>query len=525
MNYVFTPEFHRNLWLKISPFRLVAAPVFLVICSLICVNILPSGGSASAPAGNAIDMMQRAIFDKDYAMQFMMTGAKWFYFLIVCVWGTYEAALALQEEVRSNTWDFQRMSSISPFQLVAGKMAGATSYVWYVGLLTLIPFYYGYINTTEPGNFTGSLNPTGERWTDTNDFYVLFYMVLAGLVGQSLAFLVSFIDMTSFAGKMGKKRIPRGSGAFLLGVMASWFVFTMGQEVAPKLASYSSPFAANRVVDWYGSEIASPLFVTWSLLFFFGWALVGSYRIARAELMHRTYPVAWIGFVASFLLYLRGFADPENAFFYTQLMALFVVALMLAYAVMLFEASDGRKYARFFNDLREGNYRRAFENTHKWAVTIPFILICYVVTLNNVPVQGKFMGFQALAAFMLAAMLFALRDGLMIHALIGGKGSRNAGFKVMSYYVLVYVMLPTLHFAMMPNKLDLKFASWAQRYLYGMNVDIQVPDVVRSLAVYYPLPLKEFSDSLAPVALQAIVAALLLRWTIQRARDQRLKAA
>ena len=503
MNYVFTPEFHRNLWLKISPFRLVAAPVFLVICSMICVNILPDKGS---------------FFEKDYAMQFMMTGAKWFYFLIVCVWGTYEAALALQEEVRSNTWDFQRMSSISPFQLVAGKLAGATSYVWYVGLLTLIPFYYGFINTSEPGNFAGTLNPRGMSWTDANDFYVIFYMIMAGLVGQALAFLVSFIDMTSFAGKMGKKRIPRGSGAFLLGVMASWFVFTMGQEVAPKLASFSSPFAANRVVDWFGMQIPSPEFVTWSLLFFFTWALVGSYRIARAELMHRTYPVAWVGFVASFLIYLRGFATPTNAFYYTHLMALFVVALMLAYAVMLFEASDGRKYARFFNDMREGNYLRAFENTHKWLVTIPFILICYVVTLNNVPVAGKFMGFESLAAFMLAAMLFALRDGLMIHAMIGGRGARNAGFKVMSYYVLVYAMLPTLHFALKPNKMDLKFASWAQRYLYGQNVDVEVPEVVRSLAIYYPLPLKEFGDSLAPVALQALCAGFLLHIIVRRAK-------
>lgn len=521
MNYVFTPEFHRNLWLKISPFRLVAAPVFLVICSMICLNLLPDGSETKGGIEKTVAAM---LFEKDYAMQLLLSGAKWFYFIVVCVWGTYEAAVALQEEVRSNTWDFQRMSSISPFQLAAGKLAGATSYAWYVGLLTLIPFYYAYTQVTGAGNYSSALNPRGDSWADANDGYVIFYMIMAGLAGQAVAFLVSFIDMTSFAGKMGKKRIPRGSGSFLLGMVVAWTVFTLGQEVAPKLASYSSPFAATRTVTWYETKYASPEFVTWTMLFFLGWALLGSYRIARSELMHRTYPVAWIAFVASLLMYLRGFASPGNAFYYTHLMALFVVALVLAYAVMLFEASDGRKYARFFNSLREGNFRRAFEDTHKWVVTIPFILFCYVITLGNVPATGRFMSFDALAAFMLAAMLFVIRDGLMIHALIGGKGTRHAGFKVLFYYVLVYTMLPTLHFALMPNKLDLRLTGWVQRYMYGQNVDVEAPPVVRSLAAYYPLPLKEFGDSLAPVALQVIGAAFLLRFVIRRAQSQRLKA-
>ena len=33
MTYFLTPEFHRNLWLKMSPFRLVAAPVFLLLAA------------------------------------------------------------------------------------------------------------------------------------------------------------------------------------------------------------------------------------------------------------------------------------------------------------------------------------------------------------------------------------------------------------------------------------------------------------------------------------------------------------
>ncbi|HYD19032.1 MAG TPA: hypothetical protein VEF76_11185 [Patescibacteria group bacterium] len=506
MSYIITPEFHRNLWLKMSPFRLVAAPVFLLIASMICLNIIPEN---------------MGFFAKGYASELMMTGAKWFYFLVVCVWGTHEAANAMNEEVRSNTWDFQRMSSITPSQLVFGKLFGVTSYVWYVGLLALIPFCYGY--ATAEGGSSQLLGPRGDGMDGGYDAFVVFYMILAGLTGHALAFLVSFIDMTGFAGKLGKKRAPRSSMAFLLGVLVSWMVFMLGQEVAPKLASLSSPFAATRAVEWYDTSYPSPVFVTWSLLFFLFWALMGSYRIARTELMHRTYPVAWMSFVATILVYFRGFANPGNAYYYSHWMGLFVLALLLSYAVMLFEASDSRKYARFFSSLREGDYRGAFENAHRWLVSIPFILICYVVTLQNVPENGRFISFDSLAGFMLAAMLFALRDGLVIHAMLGGKGGRHAGFKVMFYYILAYIALPFLHFALKPNKFNFRVVSWLESYLYGRNIDVEVPEVVRSLAMYYPLPLKDFTQSLLPVALEAGAAAFLLYTVLDRARHRRLR--
>ncbi len=512
MKYILTPEFHRNVWLKFSPFRLIAAPVFIGICAAICLNIVPEKG---------------VLFDRDYSNTLLMHGALWFYFLVVIIWGNYEAGTAMQEEIRGNTWDFQRMSSITALQLFAGKLFGSTSYVWYIGLLTLFPFYYGlsHFELTEGARlaFDGANRPV---WEANNDIYVVFYLLLAGLIGHALAFLASFIDLTSFIAKTGKKRVPRGSGAFALGVVASWMVFALAQSVSPKLADYNSMFRDYQQTIWFGGTYDTTAFTTCAFVFFLAWFLVGSYRIARAELMHRTMPVAWMSFVGSLLFFAYGFTNPAGAYYFSNLLALFALSLFLCYAVMLFEASDGRKYARFYSYLQQGNFWRAFENMHKWAVTVPFVLVCYVATLHSVPETGKYITFSSMAAFMLAIMLFALRDGLVIHAAIRGKGGRNLGFKVMFYYLMVYVLLPFLHFAMMPKDLNpASLQRWIRVFVNDGSMSGEVPGVVKSLALYYPLPMPELAVSIGPALLEVLLAGSILVIGISNARLRRERDA
>lgn len=508
MKYILTPEFHRNLWLKFSPFRLAAAPVFVAICTAICLNLVPEKG---------------VLFDRDYSYTILTHGAIWFYFIIVVIWGNYEAGTAMQEEIKGNTWDFQRMSSITALQLVAGKIFGATSYIWYIGLITLLPLYYGLSNMESPVMQSRDSLGLAATWDVNNDIYVLLYLLLAGLVGHALAFLASFIDLTSFIARTGRKRVPRGSGAFALGVVASWMAFSLAQSVSPKLADYNSLFMNFRMTKWYGVEYTSASFVTASMLFFCAWFLVGSYRLARAELMHGTMPVFWMGFVATFLGWAKGFANPNNAYYYLSLFGLFALSLLLCYAVMLFEASDTRKYARFYASFKRGDFRAAFENMHKWAATLPFVAICFVLVMQNMPHSGRYITSASMAAFMLATALFAVRDGLIIHAMIGARGSRNLGFKAAFYYLMVYLLLPVLHFALMPKSItQVNTLVWLRNFFGGLEAG-EVPEMIRSLAMYYPLPVGEFSVSIGPVLLEAGLAGAYLWWSIDRARQRRAK--
>lgn len=494
MKYILTPEFHRNLWTKISPFKLVAAPVFIGLCVAVLLNIAPEKGG---------------FFNEAHAAQLMMEGAWWIFFLVVAVWGIHDASTALQDEMRNNTWDFQRMSSVTPFQLVIGKLFGATSYAWYVGLIALVPFYYGMENTLLPV-FSHPYEGGGGPW------FVILLMVLGGLAGQALAFLISFIDMTSFAARTGKKRVPRAVLPFSFGVVVAWCVFFLSENATAKLSPRESIFRNMTTIEWYGDVYHAGTFILCSIVVFIGWFLLGSYRIARGELMYRTWPVCWVGFVAFLLFYLYGLVDPDTAYSHLRVMGLFVLASFLTYGVMLFEASDGRRYARFAESVGQGSYLRAFEDVHKWVVTVPFVALMFALTLLSVPEAGsKCISPGMIAGFMTAVLCFALRDGLVIHAMIRSPG-RNIAFKAMFYYVCMYLVIPALHIAVIPKDLDFKAMRWISRTLSCRWSEVELPDYITALAFYYPLPMPRVTDTLVPALLQAVAAAALFGWSFRK---------
>ena len=91
------PEFRRQLWLQISVTRLILAPVVIAIV----VALLAS-----------TDMTTSAIH-----------GAAWIAFsLAVLFWGTSAAGTSMRDEITGRTWNQQRMSRLTPWQLTSGKL-------------------------------------------------------------------------------------------------------------------------------------------------------------------------------------------------------------------------------------------------------------------------------------------------------------------------------------------------------------------------------------------------------------------
>src|SRR5215510_3127986 len=103
-----TAELQRNLWLELTARRTVQMIVVIVLI-LLTANVTP----------------------------FVRVGdvAQYLFLGIVVLWGTRNAAQAVVGEIRERTWDFQRLSALTPFQMTVGKLFGATSYVWFGGLI------------------------------------------------------------------------------------------------------------------------------------------------------------------------------------------------------------------------------------------------------------------------------------------------------------------------------------------------------------------------------------------------------
>ena len=106
------PEFQRNVWLELTPRRMILMVALLALAFL-----------AAALSGG-----------KDYG-----TGgtAEWIFYAIVVVWGTRNAATAVVGEIRDRTWDMQRLSSLSAATMTWGKLFGSTIYNWFGGAICL----------------------------------------------------------------------------------------------------------------------------------------------------------------------------------------------------------------------------------------------------------------------------------------------------------------------------------------------------------------------------------------------------
>src|SRR4051812_6191928 len=111
-------EIRRNLWLEFSAHRLIAMPVGLSLIFYVADKLDESKGLAA---------------HNPHASLAITAGT--LYFLLVKIWGGHKAAEAVIEEVNDNTWDFQKLSALSPAQLTLGKLFGGTSYSWYGGLM------------------------------------------------------------------------------------------------------------------------------------------------------------------------------------------------------------------------------------------------------------------------------------------------------------------------------------------------------------------------------------------------------
>ena len=111
------PEFRRNLWLELSPQRLVLMVSVLGIIAALTVYL----GNDPVKEGSTA----HALLIVFSALGLMLAGG----------WGSFTVLASINSEVAERTWDQQRLSALSPWQMAWGKLLGASIYPWLGGLL------------------------------------------------------------------------------------------------------------------------------------------------------------------------------------------------------------------------------------------------------------------------------------------------------------------------------------------------------------------------------------------------------
>jgi hypothetical protein len=412
------PEFQRNCWLEVTPLRLLCTPLVLAGFFAILYYVFPEVLRSRA-------LMQASIF----------------IFILFGFWGMAKANSAVTDEVRSRTWDFQRMSALSPWSMTWGKLLGSTIMAWYGGLICLAVGGYS----------TAAYHGTAEALSLVSAFAILALITQAG----GILFSLDNLELHRYDTKQLK------SGLNLL-VFA---VFGMPILSAGWLMVFSFREATEPSVAWYGLSFAFSHFFVASALIFLGWVTLGVYRFFRRELQFRDAPLAWLAFLVFLMIYLSGFIDEQFAPYgvYAQrFYSSFIIAVLAVYLSIFREPKDIAVFRRLF---LSGNTWRVFcltKWTPRWLVSIYVAVILCIVQLVFFPFSMPYSGQVRNSYASLIILLICLRDLLLIVGIHFGRGTPGRkNFGAIVALVILHILFPSLFLVIKLREGAICFWPWS----------------------------------------------------------------
>lgn len=303
------PELKRNLWLEISPTRLLLMAAVLGIIFTITWFGAPEESRHTALA----------------------TAGEMIFGVIVGLWGSFKAGRSVSDEIRERTWDFQRLSALSPMAMTLGKLFGATSYVWFGGLICLGATMFGYA--------------ADKGW------------IAAAEMAGKLALLGVFAHAVALAVSLAVVRRGRGRDrvdAFVY-TIAGIFAFQSAQE----LSGGGMTGAMRRIVEdgdaaqvkqWWGFALPWEAWGYLSLGVLVVLAVLTAWRLMRVELQAPANPLWYPLFLLAPALLFAGLGDD----LVSRVAGVYAVIHGLVLATLLIEPKDFVSWRAFGTRLRTG---------------------------------------------------------------------------------------------------------------------------------------------------------------------------
>ncbi len=437
------PEFKKNFRLEVNGTRL---SVCFILLALILFALYNGKIDLNAPKN-----YEAYIYAKSFFNAFCGIG-----FFFVIVWGTYLSAASINEEIRQKTWDFVRMSSLSPLKILVGKLFGATSLIWIVGLIGIIPVLA--ISAAEMLPVTAPLRDDGTTVA------VLIGTIICWAIFSHAAGLL--FSLHAILNSREKDRF-NSIGATLLVLICGLYI---GATIINAFDYFHVSYRQGRAsyTEWYGHSFHTLDIILLCLAFGTVWAVVGAHRMLRQSLLFLDQPWVWIAFLLIASLFLNGFATEiefKRFLFWPILLCTFTVALMAVH-----EARDVVRYKTFAARLNMGNYKDALRYMPLWMISFLFLigtLITSIVVIDHRPTT--IMSIASLVAF-------AIRDLLILHWLSWKPNIRRpllgyAFFAGAFYLLLPLITRPTselgrMFFPLLPHSNSASLMPYEQGWIF-----------------------------------------------------------
>jgi len=396
------PELQRNLWIELTPARLVIAP--LVLGLILALAWLAGDQGAAADT------------------------AQFLFFLLALVWGARRAAAALGDEVSGATWDGQRMSALGAWEMTWGKLLGGTAFVWYCALIVLGAGFAAELLDGHPA--------LAQRH--------LLDRIVSGLLAQSVALLVCLVLLR----KLRPIRALPLTLPQLLGIAAG--AIGTGSGFDPSGLADGARRAGE--VAWLGRTFDAAWFLLAFRACLLAWALVGIFRLVRVELQFRAWAWVWAAFVGFLVVFVEGLVEPAAGGSVPLLLPGFLTGALLVYVALLAEPKGLVAYRGLLAALLGRDWARAGRLLPLWAAGLAVLLpvaLGLAVQLSVAPLERDlpFLGGDRLrpdALWIATCLLFLLRDIGVFLLLNFVAWRRRADLAGLIWLGVAYGILPAL---------------------------------------------------------------------------------
>jgi hypothetical protein len=406
----FNPELQRGLWLELTPSRLIATPIVVVL--------ILAGAYAEITPSVAITIATSVIW------------------LLLVLWGSRLAAESVGDEITGRTWDVQRLSAQSPWGLTLGKLCGGTAFAWYGAAICGLAL----ILMQAP-----------------NSGRILLDSIIGGLAAQSIAFFIMLV-LHRFD---PQSRRAHTTFAQIAAIILSWKsgAFPSLPITYSTTARVYGP-ATPDSIGWYGWDFDPTQFSAVLQFVAVGWLIFGAMRLIRRELGFVDGPLGWTFFSVYAVAVVAGFV-PRDALQYATAQSQFARPLIgfqslvwLAPEVLTYIALFGTPVSRIGLLKLSGafgarDWRGVWRNLPMWVPSA--ILAALAGLMPTIRVTAWLLGDKSgdapdniLAPIPFVVLGFLLRDVALVYLLRLAYRRRTAAALLIMFVILYVAPVPLL---------------------------------------------------------------------------------
>lgn len=384
------PEFQRNIWLEISPKRLL---LMLVVLAIIYVLVVYNDPSAT------VTLM----------LVFGAIGA-----LFVIGWGSLTVMQSINHEVIERTWDQQRLSTLSAWQMAWGKLLGASIYTWFGGFICAL--------VVLASSFMGNHDPAR-----TIIYVTATIIAAAGFHSWIMALRLHTLDVHLQSSSTVTRNL------FILLFFLQWgigLVFWLQRDTDSGLG------------QWWGVQLGFPSLILLLSIFALALGLLALWRSMLTQLMVRTIPWAWALGCIILGVILAGFFDYAAASFFWMAWVV-IIAVIASYFAFFTEKKQAINWRAVVFYAQQKRYKRMLQNLPLWVVSWVLALLftaiysVYVSAANLSGFKTETLVYYSARPVLWMLLLHALRDaGIFLFFAWRNTSRKPIGMAVLTYFML-----------------------------------------------------------------------------------------